>query len=193
MRTNPRLALAAFAAVALLAGCAAMGPQVTSDYDAAVDFSQYTTYDFMTRAERGVERSYDSIVDRRLMTAAAREMEARGYRRAEADPDLLINFAVVTETVEEVTTVPGAGWPGPWYWRHGYYHPWPAYETYIDRYEQGMVFIDLVDRERRQLVWEGRAVERVTQAAKEDPAAALDERVRQIFAQYPFRAGPTPR
>ena len=187
-------ALAAFAMLAVLAGCASMGPEVTSDYDATADFSQYRTYDFMTRAERGVGRSYDSIVDRRLMMAADREMAARGYRRVEADPDLLINFAVVTETVEELVTVPGSAWPAPWGWRH-YYYPWPAYsyEAYVDRYELGTVFIDLVDAARRQLVWEGRAVERVTRASREDPAAALDQSVREIYAQYPFRAGPEAR
>lgn len=180
--------------LAFLAGCAATGPRITTDYDRTVDFSQYRTYAFMDREARGVARGYDSIVERRLMAAAGRELAARGYLEVEADPDLLVNFAVMTETVEEVTTVPGAGWPGPWGWRH-YYYPWPAYtyETYVDRYEQGTVFIDLVDAERRQLVWEGRAVQRVTSATREDPAGTLDATVREIFATYPFRAGAGPR
>lgn len=187
-------ALGLAAALAFLAGCAATAPRITTDYDRAADFSQYRTFAFMDREARGVTRSYDSIVERRLMAAVSRELEARGYRQVEENPDLLVNFAVVTETVEEVTTVPGAVWPGPWAWRH-YYYPWPAYtsEIYVDRYEQGTVFVDLVDARRRQLVWEGRAVQRVTRAAQEDPAGALDATVSQIFAAYPFRAGPAPQ
>lgn len=192
-RTTGRV-LAVATMLAFLAGCAATGPRITTDYDRAVDFSQYRTFAFMDREARGVTRGYDSIVERRLMAAAGRELAARGYLEVEADPDLLVNFAVITETVEEVNTVPSAAWPGPWGWRH-YYYPWPAYtyETYVDRYDQGTVFIDLVDAERRQLVWEGRAVQRVTSAVREDPAGTLDATVSEIFATYPFRAGAAPR
>jgi hypothetical protein len=179
--------------VLALAGCAAVGPEVSTDYDATVDFSQYTTFAFMDRAERGQALTYDTIGDRRVIAAVTRELEARGYRRVESDPDLLVNFAMTTEDVQDVRTVPSAGLPPPWYgWRGVYYYPWPAYsyETYVDQYERGTLFIDLVDAERRQLVWEGRAVGRITNATREDPAGALDNAVAEIFARYPFVAGP---
>jgi hypothetical protein len=121
-----------------------------------------------------------------------RELEARGYRRVESDPDLLVNFAMTTEDIQDVRTMPSAGLPPPWYgWRGGYYYPWPAYsyETYVDRYERGTLFIDLVDAERRQLVWEGRAVGRITKATREDPAGALDNAVAEIFARIPSWRG----
>jgi hypothetical protein len=189
--------LALAAGLAMLAGCAAPGPDISTDYDSSADFSQYRTFAFMSRDERGVERSYDTIADRRLMAAVTREMEARGYRRVEAGADLLVNFAVSTEEVEDLRTVPSSVFPPPWYgWRTGYYYdPWPAYtyETRIDRYQRGTLFVDLVDAERRQLVWEGRAVGRVTREAREDPGAALDQAVSEIFARYPFTAGPASR
>jgi hypothetical protein len=181
------------AAVLALAACAAPRPEIRSDYDASTDFSQFRTFAFMERAERGVARTYDTLADRRVIAAVTRELEARGYRRAEADPDLLVNFAMSSEDVQEVQTVPSAIVPPPWYgWRGGYYYPWPAYtyETYVDRYERGTLYIDLVDARRNQLVWEGRARGRVTRKDREDPAAALDLAVSEIFAQYPFRAGP---
>ena len=189
--------LALAAVLAMLSGCAAPGPQITSDYDRAADFSQYHTFAFMSRDERRVARSYDTIADRRLMSAVTRELEARGYRRVESGADLLVNFAVSTEEVADLYTVPYAAMPSPWYgWRSGYYYdPWPAYsyETRIDRYERGTLFVDLVDAQRRQLVWEGRAAERVTREVREDPGAALDQAVSEIFARYPFTAGPAPR
>lgn len=185
------------AVLAMLAGCAAPGPQINTDYDRAADFSRYHTFAFMSRDERLVARSYDTIADRRLMSAVTRELEARGYRRVESGADLLVNFAVSTEEVADLYTVPYAAMPSPWYgWRTGYYYdPWPAYsyETRVDRYERGTLFIDLVDAERRQLVWEGRAEERVTREVREDPGAALDHAVSEIFARYPFTAGPAPR
>ncbi len=185
----------AFAAAALLvlAACTTAGPEIRTDYDAATDFSQFSTFAFMDRAERGETRTYDTIGDRRVMSSVQRELEARGYRKVDSDPDLLVNFAMATEDVQDVRSVPSSIVPPPWYgWRGGYYYPWPtyAYETYVDSYQRGTLYIDLVDAERRQLVWEGRAVGRVTRATREDPAGALDAAVVEIFAQYPFRAGP---
>jgi hypothetical protein len=185
--------LAGTLGVLALAGCAAVGPEVSTDFDATVDFSTYATFAFMDRAERGQALTYDTIGDRRVIAAVTRELEARGYRRVESDPDLLVNFAMTTEDIQDVRTVPSAGLPPPWYgWRGGYYYPWPAYsyETYVDQYERGTLFIDLVDTERRQLVWEGRAVGRITKATREDPAGALDNAVAEIFARYPFVARP---
>jgi hypothetical protein len=197
MSSRPVRGLALVAGLVMLAGCAAVGPDITTDYDGATDFSQYRSFAFMSRDERGVERSYDTIADRRLMAAVTRELEARGYRRVEEGADLLVNFAVSTETVEDLYAVPYALFPPPWYgWRTGYYYdPWPAYtyETRVDRYERGTVFVDLVDAQRRQLVWEGRAVGRVSQEAREDPGAALQQAVSEIFARYPFTAGPASR
>ena len=52
--------------------------------------------------------------------------------------------------------------------------------------------VDLVDAKRNALVWEGIAVGRVKRnqdAAARD--AAIDATFRDIFAQYPHRAGGT--
>ena len=182
--------LGAAAALVVLGGCA-VGPEIRTDYDAEADFSRFSTFAFMDREERSTTRSYDTLDDRRVITAVTRELEARGYRRVDENPDLLVNFAVVTQEIEELRAVPMTSYP--WYgWRGGYYHPWPAYgyETYVDRYELGTLFVDLVDRQRRQLVWEGRVSGRVTEAARENPAGALDSAVSEIFARYPFVAPP---
>lgn len=182
----------AFAGALMLAGCASMGPEITTDHDATADFSQYKTFGFMDREERGETRTYATLGDQRVTKAVTTALEARGYRRVEDNPDLLVNFAMTTEKVQDVRTVPSAVMPPPWYgWRGGYYYPWPAYsyETQVDTYQRGTLYIDLIDAERRQLVWEGTATGRVTKATREDPAGALDAAVAQIFEQYPFRAG----
>lgn len=192
MRSKLARMSVAVAGLMALAGCAAVGPEIRTDYDETADFSRYATFAFMERTERGETRSYDTLDDRRVIAAVTRELEARGYRSVAGDPDLLVNFAVTTEEIQDVQRVPASVVPPPWYgWRGGYYYPWPAYtyETYVDRYQRGTLYIDLVDAERRQLVWEGSAQGRVTQATRDDPAAAVDGAVTEIFARYPFRAG----
>lgn len=191
MRTTIARAAVTAAGLLALAACAARGPEIRTDYDESADFSRYVTFAFMERAERSEPRSYDTLDDRRVIAAVSRELEVRGYRRVEEHPDLLVNFAVSTQDVQEVQRVPSSFIPPPWYgWRGGYYYPWPhySYETYIDSYQRGTLYIDLVDAERRQLVWEGSAAGRVTQAALEDPAGAVNSAVAEIFARFPFRA-----
>jgi hypothetical protein len=181
------------AALLALAGCA-VGPEIRTDYDAAADFSRFATFAFMPPADRGT-RDYETISDRRVMASVRRELEARGYREVEQNPDLVVNFALTTEDVQEIRTVPSTMMsPHPWYGWRGHYHPWPAYryETFVQTYERDTLYLDLVDVERRQLVWEGRAIIRATRATRDDPAATLDSAIAGIFERYPFTAG-TPR
>ncbi len=193
MSTKFSSALRTAAVGLLLTACAAPQPQIRSDYDLSADFSRYATFAFMDRSERGGNPQYDTIDDQRVMVAVARELEARGYRRVEQDADLLVNFTITSQDVQDIRSVPTPLYPGPYYgWRGGWYYPWPAYtyETWVDTYEEGRLFIDLVDVERRQLVWEASSTGRVTQAARDDPAGAVDRAVAGMFARYPFRAGP---
>ena len=80
--------LACIAAIAV--GCAT-GPAVTADYDRNADFNAYRTFAFFEQL--GTDAAgYESLVTQTLKSAVRREMEARGYTYAEADPDLRINF-----------------------------------------------------------------------------------------------------
>src|SRR5690606_36681277 len=103
------------AGLAVRAGCAARGPEIHSDYDDTADFSSYATYAFMERAERGETRNYDTLDDRRVIAAVTRELESRGYREDTGNPDLLVNFAMATEEIQDVPRVPAAIVPPPCY------------------------------------------------------------------------------
>ena len=181
---------ALLAATALIWGCAT-GPEIRTDYDPGVDFSRFATFDFLPRPDRANAEGYSTITERRIEAAIARELEARGYRRAE-NPDLLVNFSVSAEDIQEVRQVPSATPPVGYYgWRHPYYATWPAYtyETRVDNYRRGTLFIDLVKADEQKLIWEGIATARVTEKMRQEPAAAIDSIVGEVFAQYPFRAG----
>jgi len=113
-------------------------------------------------------------------------MEARGYRYAGTDPDLLLNFNASLTQQTRVRSDPYAGYYG---YRRGYYGGWPGYATTVDQYEQGTLNIDVVDARSKRLVWEGVAVGRVSDKARENREAAIDAAVVQIFQKYPYRAG----
>ena len=71
-------------------------------------------------------------------------------------------------------------------YRHGIYSTWPLYqETDVDQYTQGTLNVDVVDARRKQMVWEGVAVGRVTSKTRKNLAAAIDAVMPEIFAKFP--------
>lgn len=175
------------ACAALLGGCAS-GPKIFARQDPSADFGAYRTFGF--RAPLGTdEQGYSSILSQLLRTAVTREMESRGYKRAD-QPDLLVNFHVSTREKVQATSAPAAG--GYYGYRRGYYGVWGGYpmETTVTQYTEGTLNIDLVDARRNQLVWEGVAVGRIREEARRNLEPAVNEAVAKIFLEYPHRAAP---
>jgi hypothetical protein len=185
-----RLATAAFATAALLlAGCATT-PKATirSTADSATDFSQYRSFGFVEKLGTDTA-NYESLVSASLKNAARRQLELRGLTYSATAPDLLVNFNGKLDEKLRVTQTPsvtmGMGYYG---YRGGIYSTWPMYpqETNVDQYTQGTLNVDVVDARRRQLVWEGVAVGRVTEKTRENIPAVIDAVIPEIFAKFPI-------
>jgi hypothetical protein len=173
-------------ALVALAGCAS-APETHADYDETVDFAQYRSFAFFDKVGTD-EADYESLTTQHLKASTRRELEARGYRYSESAPDLLVNFNASVTQQTRVRPAPmfyggyyGYGYPGYYGYWGGYYEP------YVYQYEEGTLRIDIVDARRKQLVWEGVTVGRITDKAKKYRAAAIDTAVRDMFTQFPFR------
>jgi len=187
----PHLMVAALAGVALVAAGCASGPRVRAERDKTVDFSQYHTFGFASPL--GTDREgYQTMVSQYLKSATQRELEARGLRLVEDSPQLLVNFSgrlndklLATPSTGVMLGV-GAG-RGYYGYRTGFYTTWPLYpmETRVDTYTEGTLNIDLIDAARKQMVWEGVAVGRVTEKTMDNLKPKIDEAVTAIFAKYP--------
>lgn len=186
MRHPMRTLILAF--FTLLTVSCATGPVATADYDRGVDFSAYRSFGFFEPLGTDVA-GYESLVTQTLNAATRREMESRGYQYAEANPDLLINFNAKLAQQTQVTQTPVP--PAYYGYRRGIYGGWRGYgyETQVNQYTEGTINIDMVDAQRKQLVWEGVAVGRVTDKQRQDRQAAITAAVAEIFTKYPFRAG----
>jgi hypothetical protein len=187
-RTRRLSAVLALACSALVAACAT-GPQLRTDYDRSVDFTRFDTFGFAE--ELGTDRAgYSSLITTHFKDAVRDEMEALGYRYAEADPDLIVNFYTRVRERSEVRSRPsmtvGVGYYG---YRYGLYTAWPMYEQEVDtvHYRVGTANIDVVDAERKQLIWEGVAEGRLTREALENPKPAIAKTVHDLFMQFPTR------
>jgi len=180
--------------VLVLAGCAT-SPTIRSDYDTSADFAAYHSFGFAEKL--GTDSTgYASLLTQRLKEAVSREMAARGYEYTGEKPDLLVNFQARLKDKVRVYPAPAAWgpWPRGYYgYRGGFYDPWFGYAggSEVVNYTEGTLNIDLIDRERRQMVWEGVAVGEVDADEGVPSQAKIDAAVKDIFAKYPFRAGST--
>jgi hypothetical protein len=159
-----------------LSGCTS-GPDVRAEYDHAVDFGKYRTYGFMSQA--GPDKAeFKSLAQQTLQAAAAAEMDKRGYTRSDT-PDLVLNFKgrIEEKTDIESDTAPmyGAGWVP----RHvrltvrGY----GGTEVNTHRYKVGTLVMDIVDREKKQAVFQGGLGDgRLEREAAEERRIAEDRR-----------------
>jgi hypothetical protein len=179
----------ALTAALFAAGCATTsGPKTRIDYDKSADFSVYRTYGFPK--ETGTDRGgYSTLVTSYLKSAMSSQMEARGYKYSEDHPDLLVNFYMNTRERTEIRpdarASVGYGYYG---YRYGLYNAWPMYDE--DRtvtYKVGTLNLDIVDAEKKQLVWEGVAEGRVSEDELQNPKVAINGVVTELMRQYPGR------
>jgi hypothetical protein len=191
MRTIAAKAACLSLAALWLAGCES-GPELRADYDKAVDFGKYRTYNFVAAQSPGGS-DYKSLATRVLQQAASREMESRGYTKAD-NADLLINFKGKLEEKVDVESTPAPMYGAGWGYRGWYGAPYGAYgyggsEVSTRRYNVGTLVMDMVDRQKQQVVFQGGVEDVVTKKMLEDREALLSNAVTGIFSKFPFRAG----
>jgi hypothetical protein len=185
--TKMKLVLVAILAMAVSA-CAS-GPRIYTDADPTADFGKFRTFAFVEGAGKDIAGQYQTLSGQRIEDAINLAMVSRGYQLDIHQPDLLINFHLMT--VEKTRASPPVYMGGYYGYRSGMYVGWPGYVEpgYVDSYTEGTLSIDLVDRRTRQMVWEGTAVARVTTTMRETPNETVRAAVASIFASYPYVAG----
>jgi hypothetical protein len=191
--TSARAAFRSLFALAVAIGLAACasGPQIRVDGDPSANIPAYKTFGYFGSIATD-KAGYSTILTGRLKSAATRELEARGYRYSESNPELLINFNVNVVDKTEIYSTPGSSM-GYYGYRSGMYGGWAGYPPEIEsrNYRQGTLSIDVVDAARKALVWQGIAEARVTTKMRENPGQTLDTIVTEVLETFPARtAGP---
>ena len=177
--------LSALLVVAALSVACSSGPRIITN--SAPDFSvaSYQTFGFFSPL--GTDRgNVQSLESKQLIASATRELEMAGLRRDDANPDLLVNFVIATRETLQTRPSSSVGV------HHGMgrYGTWGGYSmgmstTEVVQRTEGTLGVDLVDRARNQLVWEGAATARVTDSMRENRDQVLDSAIADIFAQFP--------
>jgi hypothetical protein len=172
--------------VALLAmGACGTGPSIRSFEHAEFDLSKYRTYGFHESATAAARANR---VPEFIRAAIGREMQSRGYKNSGDAPDLLVNFHLQTEEKDTVSTSPASyfGWRGGYHWAAN-----PVRDDDITTYTAGTLSIDVIDRARNELAWEGVAIGKIRDEALKNPEPAINAVIAQIFQRYPLPAQQT--
>ena len=173
----------------LLAGCAS-GPQISSEVDPEADFGSYRTFGFY--APLALEKEgYATPTTDRIKAAARAQLESRGYTYTAEQPDLWVNLNAYMQKRTDVTSYPTVDYSYYYSYRARSYMAVPYWrdQTHVRDYTEGTLNVDLVDRRKNRLVWEGIAVGRIAKLKPEERAVRIDSTVAEIFTRYPYRAG----
>ena len=173
-----------------LGSCAAPKINTRSQTDPSVNLASYHTYNFV--AEPGTNRGgYSTPITTYFKTAISRELNARGYKLTEENPELLINFNTNAREQVDIRSTPSMSYGYGYYgYRGGLYAAGPIGGSDVEtvRYKQGTANIDVVDAAKKQLVWEGVAEGKITDTMMKNPQATIDTVITDMFLNYPVKA-----
>ncbi|MCO6148259.1 DUF4136 domain-containing protein [Flavobacterium sp. NRK1] len=177
MKTVKLLSLLFITAIA--ASCSSI--RVNSDYDDNADFNQYKTYGFFDKA---IEKAEISDLDKkRILNAIDAEFQKKGFTKSD-NPALLVN--IFTKASKEVN-VNQWGYGGGWGWGWGYgWGPgyWGGNYTSVSTSTEGTLFIDLIDANKKELVWQGVGTGVLT-LDRDKKQERINEFVSEIMKQFP--------
>ncbi len=174
LKTLPLLAI-----LFVVSSCTSV--RVAADYDKNANFSTYKTFAFF---KTGIDKAEISDLDkRRILRAIESEMLAKGFAKSE-NPDLLISL--FTKSNQRVDVYNNSWGYGGWGWG-GFYSPWGwgwNQQPNVTTRTEGVLYIDLIDANKKELVWQGMGTGYLTQNM-EKKEERIKEFVSKIMEKYP--------
>lgn len=154
--------------------------RVASDYDQNANFSNYKTYAFF---KPGIDKADISDLDKkRILRSIESEMSAKGFTKSD-NPDLLVSiFTKTNENINIYQNRMGYGYGGygwgwnPWYWGAG--------NNTVNTTSEGTLYIDLIDGEQKELVWQGMGTAALAREV-DRKQERINEIVTEILQKYP--------
>ena len=152
--------------------------RVASDYDKNANFSSYKTFAFY---KTGIDKAEISDLDkRRILRAIESELLAKGFTKSET-PDMLVS--IFTKSREQVNVYNNGFGPYGYGWGWSPYY-WNNYNTSVSTTTEGTLYIDLIDANKKELIWQGMGIGYLTQSM-EKKDERIQEFVSKIMEKYP--------
>lgn len=158
-------------AVIVLSSCTSL--RTAFDYDKEVNFSDYKTFAFY---KEGMDKLKVNDIDKkRFIKAVVEDLQSKGMQKSTITPDLLVNIVIRGKERVSVTDD----------YTYGYSWWYPAPSMTVRQYTESTIYIDLIDRAKNQLVWQGKGTDEFN-SSEQDKDTRIRETVIKILEQYPF-------
>lgn len=181
-------------AAAIFYGCSTA--DVNTQQVQGVNLKAYKTYAWLPAGDT-LSNSFakDETVAASVRNKVNQELQRQGYRMDAQNPDLLVMVRTNYDKEIEMQTIApsyayyGPGfYSGPWY---DYYYPYYNTIGYVSAgpsvravsYTEGTVVIDLIDAQRKQVVWRGAATDNIYD--EDEVIEETVENVEEIFEEFP--------
>jgi len=173
--------------LALLTACS--GYTVKTDYDPAVAFASYKSFDWYAASKRakGKGSGTDPLMDKRVRVSVQTVLEAKGFRQEKvAEPDFLVTYYPIYQNKKYRTTTTfggGYGW-GRRQWGYGVGTHFST--SQVHNYREGTIVLEIVDSRSNQLVWQGVAEGALVNFANpEEAQEEINKAVRDLLTNFP--------
>ena len=165
----------------IISSCSSV--RVAADYDKEAKFGDYKTFAFF---KTGIDKAEISDLDkRRILRAIEVELLAKGFTKSEK-PDLLVSL--FTKSQQRVDVYNNSWGMGGWGWGgYGGFGPgwgWGWNQPNVSTSIQGHLYIDLIDANKKELVWQGMGTGYLSRDM-EKKEARINEFVTKIMKKYP--------
>ena len=165
--------------VILFSSCSAV--KVAVDYDRKVDFKKYKTFAFY---KTGIDKAEISDLDKkRILRAIESELSLLGLVKSE-NPDMLVSIFTKSREKVNVNQNNNFGYGFGWGW-----NPWMGNgmnnTVNISQYTEGTLFIDFIDKEKKELVWQGVGTGALKIQNREKKEERIKEFVKEIVSRFP--------
>lgn len=170
------------AAVAIFtASCSSVS--VSADYDKNINFTSYKTYAFFKEGIDNVQ--LNELDTKRILNAIDQEMTAKGFTKADKNPQILVN--IFTKSQQQVNVTSNNDY---FYSRWGYYGwgyaPYAGPSTTVSTSIEGKLYIDFIDTAKKALIWQGVGTGYINNNnTPEKKEAKIQDFVQKILSKYP--------
>src|SRR5262245_36083344 len=167
----------------VLAPAVLLAQKVSYDYNKSSNFASFKTY-----AQQDGTKVGQPLIDERIAAAIDTELAAKGLKKAESNPDVVVVYHVAFDQEKDISTFSsgygggygpyGYGWGGGW--------GGSTTSTQVRNILIGTLVIDIADAKKKQVVWRGMGVKEVDTTAKpEKRDKSINNAVTKIFKNYP--------
>jgi hypothetical protein len=159
--------------IVLLSSCSAVN--VVTDYDSNVDFNKYKTFAFY---KPEIDKAKISDLDKkRILRAIETELLAKGFTKSN-NPNMLVG--IFTKSREKVNINQNNNFGFGFGWGFNPFWGGMNNNLNVSQYTEGTLFIDFIDKEKKELVWQGVG----TGALKLNNRAKKEERINLFFQGF---------